>query len=92
MINLSSPAALQPVPYKAVYSAAETALQHFSLALQEEWRGRGIEVQTLIPGPTRSGLDGRGRAYKCRLTERRDPPERVVEASLGRLGRATAPW
>jgi short-subunit dehydrogenase len=87
IINLSSPAALQPVPYKAVYSGAKTALHNFSLALYKEWRAQGIHVQTLIPGPTRSELDEKGRAYKCRLTDRRDPPEDVVAASLAQLGR-----
>lgn len=85
IINLSSPAALQPVPHKAVYSAAKTALQHFSLALYKEWRGQGIHVQTLIPGPTRSELDAKGKAYKCGLTEHREPPEKVVKASLSQL-------
>lgn len=85
VINISSPAALQPVPYKAVYSAAKTALHNFSLALYKEWGVQGIHVQTLIPGPTRSELDEKGRAYKCGLTERRNPPEDVVRASLSKL-------
>jgi short-subunit dehydrogenase len=86
VINLSSPAAIQPVPYKAAYSAAKTGLHYFSLALYEEWRSRNILVQTLIPGPTESELDEKGNAYPSALPEDREPPGRVVRLSLENLG------
>jgi len=85
IINLSSPAALQPIPYKAVYSAAKGCMHNFSLALYGEWRDRGIVVQTLIPGPTQSELDARGGAYKSALSTRRWPAAIVVGASLRNL-------
>ena len=85
VINLSSPAALQPVPYKAVYSAAKTCLHNFSLALYGEWQSRGILVQTLLPGPTATELDTKGRAYKSDLGEERRPPAEVVTESLRQL-------
>lgn len=85
VINLSSPAALQPVPYKAVYSAAKTCLHNFSLALYGEWQPRGILVQTLLPGPTATELDTKGGAYKSELGEERRPPSEVVTESLRQL-------
>lgn len=85
VINLSSPAALQPVPYKAVYSAAKTCLHNFSLALHGEWQERGILIQTLLPGPTATELDTLGRAYKSELGEHRRPPAEVVAQSLREL-------
>ena len=85
VINLSSPAALQPVPYKAVYSAAKTCLHNFSLALHGEWQARGILVQTLLPGPTATELDAKGGAYKSELGETRRPPGEIVAESLRRL-------
>ena len=85
MINLSSPAALQPVPYKAVYSAAKTCLHNFSLALHGEWQARGILVQTLLPGPTATELDTKGGAYKSELGAARRPPAEIVGESLRRL-------
>ena len=85
VINLSSPAALQPVPYKAVYSAAKTCLHNFSLALFGEWQSRGILVQTLLPGPTATELDAKGRAYKSDLGEERRPPADVVAESLRQI-------
>jgi len=85
IINLSSPAALQPIPYKAVYSAAKSCLHNFSLALYEEWHESGVHVQTLVPGPTASELDTIGGAYQSAITERRWPPALVVRASLSKL-------
>jgi hypothetical protein len=85
IINLSSPAALQPVPYKAVYSAAKVFVHNFSLALYGEWKERGVHVQTLIPGPTRSEFDLKGGAYPCALSEERRPPAEVVRVSLSKL-------
>lgn len=82
IINLSSPAALQPVTYKAVYSAAKTCLHNFSLALYGEWQSKGIKVQTLLPGPTATQLDFLGGAYKSALGEARRPPIEIVQASI----------
>ncbi len=89
VINLSSPAAFQPVCYKAVYAAAKVFVHHFSLALHGEWKGRGILVQTLVPWPTRSELDERGGAYPCGLSPERYPPEGVVRTSLAHLNKGT---
>ena len=89
VINLSSPAAIQPVCYKAVYAAAKAFVHQFSLALHGEWKDRGVMVQTLVPGPTRTELDALNGAYKCKLTEKRNPPEEVVNASLAQLSRGT---
>lgn len=58
VINVSSPAAYQPVPYMAVYAASKAFLHAFSLALHEEWREKGVRVQTLVPGPIRTELEG----------------------------------
>lgn len=85
VINVSSPAALQPVPYKAVYSAAKSCLHNFSLALHGEWCERGILVQTLLPGVTATEIDATARAYESALGEQRRPPAEVVAKSLREL-------
>ena len=82
VINVSSAAALQPVPYMAVYAATKAFVQSFSLALFEEWREKGVCVQTLVPGPTRTEFDEVAGAYATRLGERRESAEAVVRASL----------
>ncbi len=82
LVNVSSPAALQPVPYMAAYAASKAFVHSFSLALHEEWRGRGVYVQTLVPGPTASEFDRLAGAYDSRLGGHRDPPAKAVETSL----------
>jgi hypothetical protein len=81
VVNVSSQAALQPVPYLAVYAATKAFVQSFSLALYEEWRARGVYVQTLLPGPTDTEFDQVAGAYASAL-ERRASPADVVRASF----------
>lgn len=49
IVNLSSVAGLFPAPLFAVYGASKTYVDHFSQALECEYKGKGITVQTLIP-------------------------------------------
>ena len=61
--NVTSLAALIPVPYQSVYSASKHALQCFTDALRLEHRGRGVVICSFVPDGiatemlTRSGLD-----------------------------------
>jgi uncharacterized protein len=54
IINVSSTAAFQPMPYVAVYAATKAFVTSFSMAIAEEVRAHGITVVTLCPGPTRT--------------------------------------
>lgn len=81
VIMVSSPAALQPVPYMAGYAAAKAYVHAFGQALHGEWAGRGILVQTLVPGPTATEFDSVAGAYTSALQERGNPVD-VVKASL----------
>ena len=87
IINLSSPAALQPVPYIAVYSATKACLHNFSLALYGEWKSKGITVQTLLPCPTATEFDAKAGAYKTKLGNARRPASEIVKASLAHLNK-----
>ncbi|HEY3196418.1 MAG TPA: SDR family NAD(P)-dependent oxidoreductase [Nitrospirales bacterium] len=84
IINVSSPAALQPVPFMAVYAATKAFVHSFSQALYGEWSDRGVLVQTLSPGPTATEFDAKAGAYASALTKR-GSAEPVVRASLSRL-------
>jgi len=84
VINVSSQAAFQPVPYMAVYAATKAFVYSFSLALHEEWRDRGVQVQTLVPGPTASEFDENAGAYASAL-QVRHPPAEAVNAALSHL-------
>lgn len=87
IVNVSSQAALQPVPYMAVYAATKAYLQSLSLALHEEWRERGVLVQTLVPGATATEFDALAGAYESAVVDRR-PPAEVVGIALAQLGTA----
>jgi uncharacterized protein len=50
IINVSSTAGFQPIPYASLYAATKSFLMSFSLGLQEELRSRGVSVVTLCPG------------------------------------------
>lgn len=52
IINVASTAALQPTPWMSVYGATKAFLLHWSLALREELRPKGIDVLAVCPGPT----------------------------------------
>jgi short-subunit dehydrogenase len=52
IINVSSIAGFQPIPYLSVYAASKAFVLSFSEALWAENRDRGIRVQALCPGPT----------------------------------------
>ena len=54
IINVSSTAGFQPMPYAAVYAASKAFVTSFSMALAEEVRAHGVTVVTLCPGPTRT--------------------------------------
>lgn len=85
IINVSSPAGFQPMPYHATYGASKAFVTSFSQALYGEWKERGILVQTLIPGPTRTefakGYDNVFRDWM--------EPEDVARISLQHLPKET---
>jgi uncharacterized protein len=54
IINVSSMAGFQPVPYAALYSATKSFLTTFSMALREELRRSGVKVVTVCPGRLRA--------------------------------------
>lgn len=54
IINVSSVAGFQPIPYAALYSAAKSFLTTFSMALREEVRSAGVKVVTVCPGRLRA--------------------------------------
>ncbi|MEH6582807.1 MAG: SDR family NAD(P)-dependent oxidoreductase [Halioglobus sp.] len=54
IINVSSLSAFLPGPELAVYGASKAFLNHYSVGLQSELAGSGIQVQALCPGYTRT--------------------------------------
>jgi short-subunit dehydrogenase len=80
IINASSPAAYQPVPYMAVYAATKAFVHSFSQALYGEYAADKVLVQTLVPGPTHTELEG-----ASALGDGQRSPADIVRSSLVHL-------
>jgi short-subunit dehydrogenase len=54
IINVSSIAGFQPLPYMSVYAATKAFVLSFTEALWAENKGCGVNILALCPGPTES--------------------------------------
>lgn len=88
VINLSSTAAFQPVPYMATYGASKAFMLSFSEALWAECRGTGVRVLAVCPGAVETEFwadwgnrDPRRYNYLTGISS----PERVARAGLSAL-------
>lgn len=80
VLTVSSTAALQPLPYSAVYGASKAFVTSFSQALHEELRGTGVTVTVVCPGFVRTPMlgDAEDAIPDVALLE----PQEVVGAAL----------
>jgi uncharacterized protein len=60
ILNVSSTASFQPMPYFAVYAATKAFVTNFSLALAREVAPRGVRVLAHCPGPTKTEFNAAG--------------------------------
>jgi Short-chain dehydrogenases of various substrate specificities len=82
IINVSSAAGFQPLPFMATYAATKAFVTSFTQAIAEENRPFGIIVQALCPGATETRFfdnAGMKEPVKVKGTQ---TPEQVVEAAL----------
>lgn len=87
VLNLSSIAAFQPVPFMAVYGATKAFNLSFSEALWRETRGTGVRVLAVCPGATATEFfDVVGNDEET-LFGKPIPASAVVDASLAALRR-----
>ena len=56
LINISSVLALAPERFNGSYSGTKAYLLNLSLRLQEEVAGKGVRVQAVLPGATRTAI------------------------------------
>ena len=90
IINVSSAAGFQPIPFMATYAATKAFVTTFSEALAEENRPHGITVTALCPGPTDTDFFRVANAKPLQM-KGMQTAEEVVETALNaaRRGRAT---
>lgn len=56
IVNISSLAAVFPIPFQSGYSASKFAVNGFSMALHNEVKNFGIWVSAVMPGDTKTGF------------------------------------
>lgn len=82
IINVSSMAGFQPIPYAALYSATKSFLTTFSMALREELRPTGVRVVTVSPGRLRADPEEANQDQRQKVPGREQDHREVVEETL----------
>ncbi|MCX2729797.1 SDR family oxidoreductase [Saccharopolyspora sp. NFXS83] len=84
IINVSSLAAFQPMPFQTTYAASKAFLLSFTEALSEELRGTGVRVMAAHPGPVQTGFFD---ATTAEVPPDADSPESVAAKTLDDFAR-----
>jgi short-subunit dehydrogenase len=83
IINISSTAGFQPIPFASVYSATKAFLTAFSLALEQELRSARVAVVTVCPGRLyKNGNDESEQRAPGKWAGIHQSPDEVVEEAL----------
>jgi uncharacterized protein len=83
IINISSTAGFQPIPFASVYSATKAFLTAFSLALEQELLSAGVSVVTVCPGRLhKNGNDESDQRTRGKWPGIYQSPDEVVEDAL----------
>jgi short-subunit dehydrogenase len=87
VLNVASTAAFQATPYMATYGASKAFVLHWTLALNEEWKGTGLRALAVCPGPTATEFFRRAGLKPGSVSDALSmPAERVVLGALQALG------
>lgn len=94
IINMSSSAAIYPLPMMAVYSATKVYVDYFTRAIQHEYKGRGIDIQCIMPFYVSTAMTSfSGLLHKVKLFV---PDARTFAShailTLGHAKRTTGHW
>ncbi len=90
IINVSSIAAFQPLPFMATYAATKSVNLSHSLALREELAGSEIRVLAVCPGPVQTEFGGVARVPGKVTAGPRTTVETVVGDALRAFERGKA--
>lgn len=82
IINVSSAAGFQPLPFMAVYAATKAFVTSFSEAIAEENRPYGIQVMALCPGSTKTNFFRASNIERTMQVKGQQTAEQVVETAM----------
>lgn len=83
IMNVASTAAFQSGPTMAVYYATKAYVLHFSEALDNEVRDKGVTVTALCPGATESGFQAAAAMEESALVKGKKLPTSKAVAEYG---------
>jgi short-subunit dehydrogenase len=87
IINVSSAASFQPIPFMATYAATKAFVTSFSEAIAEENRPFGIKVLALCPGSTKTNFFAASNIDRPIQVKGQQTAEQVVETAVRAVGR-----
>ena len=86
IINVSSAAGFQPIPFMATYAASKAFVTAFSEAIAEENRPYGIQVLSLCPGSTETNFHAAANMDRALSVKGQETPVQVVETAMKAVG------
>lgn len=85
IINVSSAAGFQPIPFMATYAATKTFVTAFSEAIAAENQPYGIQVLALCPGSTKTNFFEASNIERQMKVKGQQTADEVVETALSAL-------
>ena len=82
IINVSSAAGFQPIPFMATYAASKAFVSSFSEAIAEENRPFGIKIMALCPGSTKTNFFAAANIERPIQVKGQQTVEEVVETAM----------
>lgn len=82
VLNVSSTASFQPVPFMATYGATKAFVTNFSMAVASELRDTPIRIISLCPGRTKTNFQLSAGSNKIRIRSRSASKEAVAQVAL----------
>ena len=82
IINVSSAAGFQPIPFMATYAASKAFVSSFSEAIAEENRPFGIQILALCPGSTKTNFFEASNIERPIQVKGQQTVEDVVETAM----------
>ncbi len=82
IINVSSAAGFQPIPFMATYAATKAFVSSFSEAIAEENRPFGIRVLALCPGSTKTNFFAASNIERPIQVKGQQTVEQVVDTAM----------
>ncbi len=85
IVNISSLAGFQPLPFMATYAATKAFVTSFTLALAGEVEPSGVRVLDVCPGRTRTNFRVVSGSLSVRIRSRVATPEKIARITIRAL-------